>query len=72
MEIKFTFVMSEVLASVSELEKSCHGSIAAKTMTGYGTPSDGSLAILRKIKTITSIVSNGRSTAHKIPITVCL
>src|SRR5256886_7905718 len=33
--------MSELLPSESEVANNCHGSIAAKTMTGYGTPSLG-------------------------------
>src|SRR5256885_14769730 len=71
-EIKFAFVTSELLPSAREVANNCHGSIAAKTITGYGTPSLGSLAILPKMKTKTTMVRNGRSTAQRTPITVCL
>jgi len=58
--------------SVTEVAKSCHGSTPAKTITGYGKSCEDNFATLLKMKTKMSSVSSGRSTAHKIPITVCL
>jgi len=55
--------------SVTEVAKSCNGSTPAKTITGYGKLWEDNFATLLKMKTKMSSVS---STAHKIPITVCL
>src|SRR5438105_5391741 len=71
-EIRLAFVINELLPSEREVANNCHGSIAAKTMTGYGTPSLGSLAFRLKTNTKTTIVRNGRITAQSTPITVCL
>lgn len=72
-EIKFTFPIRLLLASVSAFEKNCHGNIAAYTIMAYGAdPVAGNLANLLKTKVNTSIVSNGRKILHKAPTTVCL
>src|SRR4029077_5410403 len=71
-EMRLALVMRELLPSEREVANNCHGSIAANTMTGYGTPSLGSLAMRLKTKTNTTIVRNGRITAQRTPITVCL
>ncbi len=75
---KYTFVnkdafeISELLLSVNEAENNCHGIIPTRTNKGYGTPSEGSLAILLNTIVNTIIVSTGRKIVHKIPKTVCL
>ena len=66
------FAIRELLASVNEFAKNCHGIIPAETSKRYGTPSDGSLASLPKIIVKTKIVISGRMILHKTPSTVCL
>src|SRR6476660_613996 len=68
----FELLISELLASLKEVEKNCHGSMAAYTRIGYGTPPDGSFANRPKTIVNTSIVRNGRITLQASPITVCL
>jgi hypothetical protein len=72
LEIRLVFAIKLLLAPINELEKNCQGSIAAKTRSGYGTPLDGILANLPKTMVKTTMVSNGRNTAHRTPIAVCL
>ena len=60
-------------ASLNPVEKNVHGSMPANTIRGYGAvPSDGRLAMRPNIMEKTSMVMNGRITAHAAPITVCL
>jgi hypothetical protein len=67
------FVIRLLLASDTDEEKNCQGSIAAYTIIGYGAdPSPGSLASLPKITVKTTIVKSGRKIAQAIPIAVCL
>ena len=65
-------VIKLLLAPEKELAKNCHGSMAAKTRIGYGTPSDGIFAHLPKTTVSTIIVNKGRNKAHRMPMTVCL
>lgn len=69
---KLEFVIKELLASPNEEEKNCQGNVAAATKTRRGIPS-GMLDLNNQpINVITTIVSKGRITLHKIPIVVCL
>jgi hypothetical protein len=55
-------------ASLSPVAKNVHGSIPAKTMSGYGAvPSGGSLAMRPKTTVKTTIVRSGRITAQGHP-----
>jgi len=69
---KFEFEISELLDSLKDDEKNCQGSVAAETSSIRGTPSGTSELNNQPIKAITKIVRRGRSTAHRIPIAVCL
>ena len=69
---KLEFAIKELLASPNEEEKNCQGKVAAATKTRRGIPS-GMLDLNNQpINVITTIVSKGLITLHKIPIVVCL
>ena len=69
---KLEFAKRELLASLNELEKNCHGNVAAETSNKRGILSGVEELNSQPINAITNTVSNGRSTLHNTPITVCL
>src|SRR6516162_10823804 len=71
--IRFALLTRLLEASLNPVEKKDHGSMPAKTISGYGAvPSDGSLAMRPNITVKMIIVIKGRMIAQAAPITVCL
>jgi hypothetical protein len=69
---KFELATNELLVSLKELEKNCHGKVAAQTSRMRGTPSGTDELKSHPMNHITNIVSTGRITLHSTPIAVCL
>ena len=71
-QVKFWLPTRELLDSVRAKANSCQGSSAVKANTGYGMPSEGTLARRPKKRLNTSMVKSGWMMAHAAPSAVCL
>jgi hypothetical protein len=69
---RFEFATNELLASLNDDAKNCHGNVAAQTNNTLGTPSGTVELKSQPMNHIVKMVSNGRNTLHNIPIAVCL
>ena len=65
--------MRLLLASLNDVEKNCHGSIAVRITRKYGTSAGtGNFPILPNTAVKINVISSGRITAHATPMAVCL